>query len=262
MKAVKIKLLPLFAAACILALQSWSFPRPASSQNAPAKAAEAQGKPRFRFQDIGASSGLGAFHHFSGSPTVKKYIFETMSGGVVLFDYDNDGLLDVYLVNGASLDVITGKAKPDPGMKSRLYHNLGHGKFEDVTDKAGVGDFGRFGMGACAADYDNDGYIDLFVTNAFGKNVLYHNNGNGAFTDVTEKAHIGGDPNHWSTGAAWADYDNDGNVDLFVAGYVDMDLNNLPDPGSNQYCRYQGLPVNCGPRGLKGARDYLYHNNG
>jgi len=222
----------------------------------------AEGNSRFRFQDATSESGIGTFHHYSGNPVSKKYIFEVMSGGVVIFDYDNDGLPDVYLVNGSTLDVLLGKAKPDPKMKSRLYHNLGNGRFEDVTDKAGVGNLGNFGMGACAADYDNDGFTDLFVTNAFGRNVLYHNNGNGTFTDVTQKAHIGGDPRHWSTGCAWADYDNDGYVDLFVSGYVDLDLNNLPDPGSNQYCRFRGLPVNCGPRGLKGARDYLYHNNG
>jgi hypothetical protein len=217
---------------------------------------------RFHFEDITASSGLGAFQHVSGDPRQKRYILEVMSGGVAIFDYDNDGKPDVYLVNGCTLDVLRGDSKPDAGMKSRLYHNLGGGKFEDVTDKAGVGNLGNWGMGACAADFDNDGFTDLFVTNAFGKNRLYKNNGNGTFTDVTDKAGVGGDPHHWNAGAAWADYDNDGYVDLFVSGYVDLDLKNLPDPGSNQFCRYRGLPVNCGPRGLKGAGDYLFHNNG
>ena len=217
---------------------------------------------RFHFADATNESGLASFRHLSGNPREKRYILEVMSGGVAIFDYDNDGLPDIYLVNGSTLDVLRGKAKPDPDAKSRLYHNLGKGKFEDVTDRAGVGNPGRWGMGACAADYDNDGRTDLFVTNAFSRNVLYHNNGDGTFSDVTGKAAIGGDPGHWSTGCAWADYDNDGYVDLFVAGYVELDLNNLPDPGTNQYCRYRGLPVNCGPRGLKGAGDYLYHNNG
>jgi hypothetical protein len=217
---------------------------------------------RFHFEDITGSSGLGAFQHISGDPKQKRYILEVMSGGVAIFDYDNDGKPDIYLVNGCTLDVLRGNAKPDPGMKSRLYHNLGGGKFEDVTDKAGVGNLGNWGMGACAADFDNDGFTDLFVTNAFGKNRLYRNNCNGTFTDVTDKAGVGGDPHHWNAGATWADYDNDGFVDLFVSGYVDLDLNNLPDPGTNQYCRYRGLPVNCGPRGLKGAGDYLFHNNG
>ena len=216
----------------------------------------------FRFEDITEKSGLGGFFHVSGDLHTKKYIIEVMSGGVVIFDYDNDGLPDIYLVNGTTLDVLRGKAKAEADMKSRLYHNLGNGKFEDVTDKAGVANLGNWGMGASAADYDNDGYMDLFVTNAFGRDVLYHNNGNGTFTDVTGKAGVGGDPHHWSTGCAWADYDNDGYPDLFVAGYLDLDLNNLPDPGSNQYCRFRGMPVNCGPRGLKGQGDYLYHNNG
>ena len=217
---------------------------------------------RFHFADATDSSGLGSFQHLSGNPREKRYILEVMSGGGTIFDYDNDGLPDVYLVNGSTLDAVRGKAKPNSNSKSRLFHNLGKAKFEDVTDRAGVANFGQWGMGACAADYDNDGFTDLFVTNAFGRNVLYRNNGNSTFTDVTSKASIGDDPKHWSTGCAWADYDNDGYVDLFVAGYVDLDLNNLPDPGTNQYCRYRGLPVNCGPRGLKGARDYLYHNNG
>jgi enediyne biosynthesis protein E4 len=217
---------------------------------------------RFHFADATKESGLASFRHLSGNPREKRYIVEVMSGGVAIFDYDNDGLPDVYLVNGSTLDVLRGKAKPDPDAKSRLYHNLGKGKFEDVTDRARVDNTGRWGMGACAADYDNDGRTDLFVTNAFSRNVLYHNNGDGTFSDVTGKAAIGGDAGHWSTGCAWADYDNDGYVDLFVAGYVDLDLNNLPDPGTNQYCRYRGLPVNCGPRGLKGAGDYLYRNNG
>ena len=217
--------------------------------------------PRFRFLDATIHSGLASFRHVSGNPRDKRYILEVMSGGVAIFDYDNDGLPDVYLVNGSTLDALRGKGKPDPNAKSRLYHNLGKGKFEDVTARARVDNFGHWGMGACAADYDNDGRTDLFVTNAFSRNVLYRNNGDGTFTDVTEKAKIVGEPGHWSAGCAWADYDSDGYVDLFVAGYVDLDLNNLPDPGTNQYCRYRGLPVNCGPRGLKGARDYLYHNN-
>ena len=221
----------------------------------------AESGSRFRFHDATIESGLAAFRHLSGNPHEKRYILEVMSGGIAIFDYDNDGLPDVYLVNGSTLDALRGKTRPDPNAKSRLYHNLGKGKFEDVTARARVDNFGRWGMGASAADFDNDGRTDLFVTNAFSRNVLYRNNGNGTFDDVTQKAKIGGEPGHWSAGSAWADYDSDGYVDLFVAGYVALDLNNLPDPGTNQYCRYRGLPVNCGPRGLKGARDYLYHNN-
>jgi hypothetical protein len=219
-------------------------------------------EPRFHFVDMTAQSALAGFRHLSGNPREKRYILEVMSGGVCLFDYDADGLIDIYLVNGSTIDALRGKAKADPGAKSRLYRNLGGGRFEDVTDRARVGNAGNWGMGATAADYDNDGRTDLFVTNAFGPDALYRNNGDGTFTDVARKAGVAGEAKHWSTGAAWADYDGDGYVDLFVAGYVDLDLNNLPDPGTNQYCRYRGLPVNCGPRGLKGARDYLYHNGG
>jgi len=143
---------------------------------------------RFHFADVTDSSGIGTYQHLSGNPRDKRYILEVMSGGVAIFDYDNDGLPDVYMVNGSTLDAVRGKAKPPQNAKSRLFHNLGKAKFEDVTDRAGVANFGQWGMGACAADYDNDGFTDLFVTNAFGRNVLYHNNGNGTFTDVTSKA--------------------------------------------------------------------------
>jgi hypothetical protein len=196
----------------------------------------------FHFVDQTAESGLGSFRHISGNAQEKRYILEVMSGGVCIFDYDGDGLPDIYLVNGSTLDVLRGREKPDPRAKSRLYRNLGKGRFEDVTDRARVANLGNWGMGAAAADYDNDGRTDLLVTNAFSSNVLYHNNGDGTFTEATRKAGVGGDQHHWSTGAAWADYDNDGYVDLFVAGYVDLDLNNLPDPGTNRYCRYRGLP--------------------
>ncbi|PYV07542.1 MAG: CRTAC1 family protein, partial [Acidobacteria bacterium] len=207
-----------------------------------------------RFRDVSGECGI-RFRHVGGSAE-KKYIFETMSGGVVLFDYDNDGRTDVYLVNGSSLEILAGKAAPP---RSRLFRNLGDGRFEDVTERAGVGATG-WGMGGCAADYDNDGWTDLYVTN-LGRNVLYHNNGDGTFTDVTGKAGVGA--GGWSTGAAWADYDRDGYVDLFVAGYVDVDPSKPPQPSpESKYCQYRGIAVMCGPRGLRGAPDLLYHNNG
>src|SRR6266567_4509667 len=179
---------------------------------------------RFHFLDATIESGLASFRHVSGNPRDKRYILEVMSGGVAIFDYDNDGLPDVYLVNGSTLDALRGKAKPDPNAKSRLYHNLGNGKFEDVTDRAGVGNFGRWGMGACAADYDNDGRTDLFVTNAFSRNVLYHNNGNGTFKDIgfDAGAAVNEDGREQaSMGVDAGDYDGDGYFDIFTTNFVD-----------------------------------------
>jgi hypothetical protein len=203
------------------------------------------------FTDITEKSGVN-FRHVS-SPE-KKYIVESMSGGVALFDYDNDGYLDLYLVNSLTVDLVKSKQKT----KSVLYHNNGDGTFTEVTDKAGVGDIG-WGIGATIGDYNNDGWDDIYVT-CLGPNHLLRNNGNGTFTDVTQKAGVG-DP-RWSTGAAFVDYDNDGKLDLFVSNYVDFDVNNLPEFGKGRTCQFKGIPVQCGPRGLKGAGDTLYHNNG
>jgi len=203
------------------------------------------------FTDVTESLRIN-FNHTS-SPE-KKYIVESMSGGVALFDYDNDGYLDIYFVNSLTIDLVKSKQKT----RSALYHNNGDGTFTDVTDKAGVGDIG-WGMGVAIGDYNNDGFDDIYVT-CLGPNHLLKNNGNGTFTDVTEKAKVG-DP-RWSTGAAFVDYDNDGKLDLFVANYVDFDVNNLPEFGKGRLCQFKGIPVQCGPRGLKGAGDTLYHNNG
>jgi enediyne biosynthesis protein E4 len=203
------------------------------------------------FTDITDKAGI-KFTHFS-SPE-KKYIVESMSGGVALFDYDGDGYLDIYLVNSLTVDMVKSKQKT----RSVLYHNNGQGTFTDVTDKAGVGDIG-WGMGVTIGDYNNDGWDDIYVT-CLGPNHLLKNNGNGTFTDVTQKAGVG-DP-RWSAGAAFVDYDNDGKLDLFVSNYVDFDVNNLPEFGKGRTCQFKGIPVQCGPRGLKGAGDSLYHNNG
>jgi hypothetical protein len=215
---------------------------------------------RGQFVDIADASGLSAVHQLGGSPG-KKYILETTSSGVALFDYDGDGWLDVYFVNGGSLEIVCGQKPP---VNHRLFRNKRDGAFEDVTEKANVGGNGAWGMGVAVADYDNDGRDDLYVTN-FGPNVFYHNNGDGTFTDVTAKA-AGGDP-RYATGAAFGDYDGDGDLDLFVANYVELDLNHLPEPGGkniegSNFCFYRGVPVMCGPRGLKGAGDTLYRNNG
>jgi hypothetical protein len=209
------------------------------------------GSLKVQFTDITEKAGI-KFTHVS-SPE-KKYIVESMSGGVALFDYDNDGYLDIFLVNSLTVDLVKSKQKT----KSALYHNNGDGTFTDVTDKAGVGDIG-WGMGVAIGDYDNDGFDDIYVT-CLGPNHLLRNNGNGTFTDVTQKAGVG-DP-RWSTGAAFVDYDNDGKLDLFVSNYVDFDVNHLPEFGSGRTCQFKGIPVQCGPRGLRGAGDTLYHNNG
>ena len=203
------------------------------------------------FTDITAEAGI-TFKHVA-SPE-KKYIVESMSGGVALFDYDNDGLLDIFFVNSLTVDLVKSKGKT----KSELYHNDGNGKFTEVGEKAGLSDVG-WGMGVAVGDYNNDGFEDIYVT-CLGPDHLFKNNGNGTFTDVTVKAGVS-DP-RWSTGATFFDYDHDGNLDLFVSNYVDFDINHLPEFGSSQTCTYKSIPVQCGPRGLKGAGDSLFHNNG
>jgi len=204
-----------------------------------------------RFTEISKQAGITFTHVFSPE---KKYITESMSGGVALFDYDNDGYLDIYFVNSLTVEL----AKLNRKTRSALYRNNGDNTFTDVTDKAGVGDIG-FGMGVATGDYNNDGFDDLYVT-CLGPNHLFKNNGNGSFTDVTLKAGV--NDTRWSTGAAFVDYDNDGRLDLFVSNYVGFDLNNLPEFGVGRTCQFKGVPVQCGPRGLPGAGDSLFHNNG
>jgi enediyne biosynthesis protein E4 len=212
------------------------------------------------FEDVTDKTTLASFRHRSGSPQ-KDYIFETPSGGVAIFDYDGDGLPDIYLVNGSTVPAMDGKEKSP---RSALYRNLGNWKFEDVTQKAGVANE-RWGVGVAVGDYDNDGHPDIYVSN-FGVSRLYHNNGNGTFTDVAEK--LGVARKGWSTGASFGDYDGDGRLDLFVPGYVDIQMNDLPPnpsevgkPGAvaQNFCQFRGVAVMCGPRGLKGEGDTLYH---
>src|SRR5579862_177255 len=202
--------------------------------------------------DITAATGIH-FDHLS-TPEA-RYIVESMSGGVALIDYDRDGYPDIYFTNAQNVDMALAGKKA----KSALYHNNHDGTFTDVTDKSGVG-YPCWAMGASVGDYNNDGWPDLLVT-CFGGVVLYRNNGDGTFTDVTKLAGLGGDT-AWATGASFGDYDGDGWADLFVAHYVDFHLDDLPTFGSRKTCQYHNVPVQCGPRGLKGFRDNLYHNNG
>jgi hypothetical protein len=210
------------------------------------------------FEDISEKAGLTKWTHKMGTPA-KTYIIETKGSGVGLIDFDNDGWLDIYVVNGSTFDALDGKETPP---HAALFHNNHDGTFTDVAAKAGVTN-DRWGIGVAIADYDNDGWPDIFVSN-WGRNRLYHNNHNGTFTDVTEKAGVA--VGSWSSGATWGDYDGDGRLDLFVAGYVHFDRNNLPvaeeNGVPNTYCTFRGEQVSCGPRGLKGEPDHLFHNNG
>ncbi len=202
--------------------------------------------------DITSSTGIH-FEHLS-SPE-QKYIMESMSGGVALIDFDRDGWPDIYFTNAQSAEM----ARAGKKARSALFHNNHDGTFTDVTDKAGVG-FPCWAMGVAVGDYNNDGWPDLLVT-CFDGVVLYRNNGDGTFTDVTKPAGLAGDKG-WAMGATFGDYDADGWVDLFVSHYVDITLENLPVFGSSKTCQYHGIDVQCGPRGLKGLPDSLYHNNG
>ncbi len=208
-----------------------------------------------QFIDITASSGI-SFHHINGEASIKKYIFEAKGGGVGAFDFNNDGWMDILLVQGSTLERFNQGENPGP----ILCRNKGDGTFEDVTAKSGLRAKQRgWGMGVTFGDYDNDGFADIYLT-CLGPNILYRNNGNGTFTDVTEKAGVG--DAKWGTSAAFGDYDQDGCLDLYVANYLEMDLNHLPAPCVGQYCVYLGEPVFCGPRGIAGAADAFYHNNG
>jgi hypothetical protein len=212
-------------------------------------------KPLAHFTDIAKKAGLTAPVVFGGVDT-KKYIIETTGTGVAIFDYDNDGWPDIFIVNGTSLDAPASGKLPT----SHLYHNNHDGTFTDVTKKAGLTHSG-WGQGVCVGDYDNDGWEDLYVT-YYGKNILYHNNGDGTFTDVSEKAGVAGSGKAWGNGCAFVDYDRDGHLDLMVANYVDFDLSTAPAPGERASCVWKGVPVMCGPQGLPAAKNILYHNRG
>jgi hypothetical protein len=210
------------------------------------------------FEDITQKAGLATWTHTMGTPE-KPFIIEANGSGVALIDYDNDGWLDIYLVNGSTYDALAGKR---PAPRAALFHNNHDGTFTNVAEKAGVTNQ-RWGFGAAVADYDNDGWPDIYVSN-FGKNRLYRNNHDGTFTDLADKAGV--TLGNWSTGATWGDYDGDGRLDLFVPGYVHYDIATAPAPDrkdtANAFCQFRGQDVMCGPRGLKGESDHLFHNNG
>jgi hypothetical protein len=208
------------------------------------------------FTDVSAASGLLSAKNMSGSATNKQFLLEEMGCGVALFDYDNDGWLDIFLVNGTSFV----PAERDRHPTSYLFHNNRDGSFTDVTKKAGLTRSG-WGQGCCVGDYDNDGYDDLFVT-YWGHNVLYHNNGDGTFTDVSEKAGVAGTGNSWGAGCCFLDYDRDGHLDLFIANYVNFEVSGAPKPGEAGYCNYNDIPVPCGPQGFAGGTNLLYRNRG
>jgi hypothetical protein len=233
----------------------------ATTQKSPAhrpSAASGELAPGFSFTDVTARAGLSGASNVFGGVTRKQYILEETGCGVALFDYDNDGWLDIFLVNGSRLAETTGQTAPG----NFLFHNNRDGTFTDVTERAGLARSG-WGQGCCVGDYDNDGFDDLVVT-YWGEIVLYHNNGDGTFSDVSTKAGLvqDGPGQRWNTGCCFLDYDRDGHLDLFVANYVNFDLKAPPQPGSNPYCRYFGLPVGCGPQGMSGGTNSLYHNRG
>jgi hypothetical protein len=244
------------------------FPRALAQQNLPVllitfcvcsaafpqAARSDQKSPIAYFTDVAAKSGLIMSNVFGGVET-KKYIIETTGTGVAIFDYDNDGWPDIFLVNGTTLE---GPAK-GKAPTNHLYRNNHDGTFNDVTAKAGLTATG-WGQGACVGDYDNDGWEDLYVT-YYGKNRLYHNQ-KGVFTEVGDASGTSGSGTSWGSGCAFVDYDRDGLLDLIVANYVDFDLSTAPAPGERASCMWKGVPVMCGPRGLPGEKNVLYHNLG
>jgi hypothetical protein len=208
------------------------------------------------FVDVAGKAGISV-RNINGSATAKRYIVEATGSGVAIIDYDRDGWPDIFLVNGQEL-------KPEKSAKqqptSHLFHNDHDGSFTDVTEKAGLAST-AWGQGVCVGDYDNDGFDDIYVTD-YGKNRLFHNLGDGTFREVAEQAGVAGSGKEWGTGCAFVDYDRDGKLDLIVADYVHFDLASTPAPGSEAGCMWKGAPVMCGPRGLPGAKNILFHNDG
>ncbi|HXI42573.1 MAG TPA: VCBS repeat-containing protein, partial [Bryobacteraceae bacterium] len=212
--------------------------------------------PSIRFTDVAHKAGIDV-PMVNGGAGTKKYAFESTGSGVALIDYDRDGYPDIFLVNGSRLEDFA----PGSAPTNHLFHNNRDGTFTNVTARAGVASSG-WGQGVCVGDFDNDGFDDLFVTYYGRRNILYHNNGDGTFTDATSAAGLGGPSRNWSTGCAFVDYDRDGRLDLFVASYVDFNQAIAGLPGSGPNCLSRGVAVFCGPRGLPAARSHLYRNQG
>lgn len=210
--------------------------------------------PGISFINVARQAGLTTPTIY-GDVHKNKYLLETTGCGAAFLDYDNDGWQDILLINGTRLTGLPAEQPPT----NRLYRNKGDGTFADVTEKAGLNRTG-WGQSVALGDYDNDGRDDIFIS-YFGKNALYHNNGNGTFTDMAEKAGVALNRTRWGSGCAFVDYDRDGNLDLFVASYIDLDLKTAPLPESGP-CLYKGLTVACGPPGLTGGVNTLYRNNG
>lgn len=212
--------------------------------------------PDFKVSFVNVAQTAGLTHKtVYGDEHKNKYLLETTGCGVAWIDYDNDGWLDVFFVNGTRFSGIAKGEEPT----AHLYKNNRNGTFTDVTAKAGLARTG-WGQAVCVGDYDNDGWDDLFIS-YFGKNALFHNNGNGTFTDTTDKAGVSVNKTKWGSGSAFLDYDKDGDLDLFVGSYIDFDVKTAPTPETGP-CLYKGVMVACGPPGLTGGVNTLYRNNG
>jgi len=209
-----------------------------------------------QYFDVASRAGL-RIPNVWGGVTHKRFIVETKGSGIAFFDYDNDGWLDIYLTNGNRLD-----ARWPSGQvpTTHLYKNNRDGTFTDVTEKSGIARSG-WQTGVCVGDYDNDGWDDLFCT-FWGRNILFHNNGDGTFTDVTRKTGLYQGKGRWGTGCTFLDYDRDGHLDLFVCNFVKIDPDKPPSLDGSTFCQWKGIPTMCGPRGLPGDTNILYHNNG